>query len=72
MVAPMDFNEFDQEKVGWRVATYESLPSSVKHMHERRAYFDSHQLGKKVEGHRFPDVLNEDERQAVLEYLKTL
>ena len=39
---------------------------------ERRRYFDTTQPCKSAAGHRFPDELNETEKRAVLEYLKTI
>jgi mono/diheme cytochrome c family protein len=63
---------YDREKVGLEVTEYEAVPAEVKSPKERRTYFDSHLFGKSVQGHTFPDVLNEDEKVAVIEYLKTL
>ena len=39
---------------------------------ERRRHFDTTRPGKAARGHDFPDVLDEAEKTAVLEYLKTL
>ena len=39
---------------------------------ERFDYFDTRRFGKSAAGHLFPDALSEEEKQAVLEYLKTL
>ena len=39
---------------------------------ERRRHFDTSKPGKSAAGHTFPDMLSEEEKQAVLEYLKTL
>ena len=39
---------------------------------DRRRYFDTSKFGKKAVGHTFPDSLDESEKKAVLEYLKTL
>ncbi len=38
----------------------------------RRSYFDTRKPGKSAAGHDFPDELTEDEKTAVLEYLKTI
>ena len=63
---------YDREKVGLEVTTFNKLPKPVTAAAERRQYFQTQQLGKSAAGHRFPDALTDDEKQAVLEYLKTL
>ncbi len=65
-------NGYDQQRVGLEIAEYEALPTDVKGAKERRTYFDTRLFGKSNEGHTFPDVLNEEEKTAVMEYLKTL
>ena len=39
---------------------------------QRRRYFNTRLPGKSAAGHSYPDELTESEKQAVLEYLKTL
>ena len=39
---------------------------------QRRQFFDTTKPGKSAGGHAYPEALNESERTAVLEYLKTL
>ncbi len=63
---------YDQQNVGLEIATFDELPADVKSGRERRKYFDTTQFGKSAAGHTFPDALTDDEKQAVLEYLKTL
>lgn len=63
---------FDQLKVGLEIQTFDKVPVSAKAPSQRRRYFDTKLSGKSKDGHRFPDVLDENERNAVLEYLKTL
>ncbi len=67
-----DTNVYDQKRGGLVVEELESIPESVNSPHDRREYFDTKQFGKSSSGHNFPDVLTEEEKQAVLEYLKTL
>jgi hypothetical protein len=62
---------YDQKLVGLEIQTYKALPNSLPG-DERRQYFNTLGFGKSAEGHRFPDELTEDEKTAVLEYLKTL
>src|SRR5262249_21375794 len=64
---------YDQEKVGFDIKELSSLPASaLGSRKERRRYFDTTQEGKSAAGHRFQDKLNEDEKHALLEYLKTI
>lgn len=63
---------YDQGRAGLEITTFDSVPSDVRRAAERREYFDTTQHGKSAAGHRFPDVLTEEEKRAVLEYLKTL
>jgi hypothetical protein len=63
---------YDARKLGLEFAAFEALPSSVKTGRERRKYFDTEKFGKSAAGHTFPDALDEAEKHAVLEYLKTL
>jgi mono/diheme cytochrome c family protein len=63
---------YDQKRVGLEIMTYDRLPVPDTRPAERRQYFNTADFGKSAAGHRFPDALSEDERRAVLEYLKTL
>ena len=63
---------YDPQKLGIEFAAFDKLPSSVKTRRERRKYFDTGKFGKSAAGHTFPDALDEAEKRAVLEYLKTL
>lgn len=62
---------YDQEKVGLEVTTHDTVDRKLE-ISERRQYFDASIPGKSAAGHTFPDALSEDEKRAVLEYLKTL
>jgi mono/diheme cytochrome c family protein len=59
-----DNSDFDKEKMGWK---YERLDKK-----EGKETYDTTQQGYGNMGHTFGDVLTKEERQAVLEYLKTL
>jgi mono/diheme cytochrome c family protein/cytochrome c553 len=63
---------YDQKLVGLEVTTFDSLPSDVDSARETRKYFDTRRFGKSAAGHDFPNALSDDEKDAVLEYLKTL
>ena len=63
---------YDAERVGLEIETYEKLPREVNSAKAARWYFDTRRFGKSAAGHTFPDVLEEAEKQEMLEYLKTL
>ncbi|NBX29848.1 hypothetical protein EBR04_05265 [bacterium] len=63
---------YDESRVGLEVEELESLPDGKLLPSVRRQYFDTRKPGKSAAGHDFPDALSEDEKTAVLEYLKTL
>lgn len=63
---------YDRKKVGLEVTTFDEVPKSAKSSAELREYFNTQRTGKSAAGHFYPDELSEDEKQAVLEYLKTL
>ena len=63
---------YDRQRVGLEVETFDELPASVRRADEKRTYFDTRLPGKSAAGHTFPEALSEDEKRAVLEYLKTL
>ena len=68
---PLD-QTMDQQKVGLNVETLVQVPAAIQDPLLRRSYFDTRKPGKSRQGHDFPNQLNEDEKAAVLEYLKTL
>jgi cytochrome c553 len=63
---------YDRERVGLETTVFDAVPETVRAPAERRTYFDTTAFGKSAAGHDFPAKLNEAERQALLEYLKTL
>lgn len=63
--------ELDEHRVGLKVEELNELPSSIT-QRDRRLYFDTRAFGKSKVGHTFPDQLTEEERTAVLEYLKSI
>lgn len=65
-------DEFDSETVGFAITAHDELPAAARSLHERRQFFDNRQFGKSAAGHLFPERLTEDEKQALIEYLKTL
>ncbi len=64
-------SDYDPERVGLRFDQAERVPATDDE-HERRRWFDTTLKGKSAAGHTFPDRLTDEQRSAVLEYLKTL
>ena len=65
-------NGYDRQQVGLEFKKHRQLPDHFDDRWKRRQFFDTGQPGKSAAGHRFPEVLTTDQKQAVLEYLKTL
>jgi mono/diheme cytochrome c family protein len=63
---------YDHQRVGPVIDEYPSVPAEADLPVRRRRYFDTTLPGKSARGHDFPNVLTPTEKQAVLEYLKTL
>jgi hypothetical protein len=63
--------DYDRARVGLRVEELARAPEGLS-PRERRGYYDTSITSHDAGGHRFPDQLDEGERRAVLEYLKTL
>jgi len=63
---------YDQQKVGLEVTVFGDLPADANSGKQKRRYFDTRLFGKSAQGHLFPDALEEHEKLAVMEYLKTL
>ncbi|TWU01942.1 c-type cytochrome [Neorhodopirellula pilleata] len=64
--------DLDESKVGLTVETTDRVPLEHPDVAVRRTYFDTRRLGKSALGHSYPDMLTEAEKDAVLEYLKTM
>jgi hypothetical protein len=63
---------YDQRKVGLEITTSDRIPADAKAPAEQREYFNTRRPGKSAAGHLFPNDLTEEQKRAVLEYLKTL
>jgi mono/diheme cytochrome c family protein len=63
---------YDQARVGLDVEEFDELPTAARVPAEKRRYFDTRKFGKSAAGHLFPEELSEEQKRAVLEYLKTL
>ena len=63
---------YDRQRVGLEIEELKELPDTAESGAQKRQYFDTRTFGKGSAGHLFPSELTEDEKRAVLEYLKTL
>jgi hypothetical protein len=63
--------DYDTAKVGWKVTECEPA-SKAKSGFDRRKIYDTSLPGRGNGGHTYGDDLTETERNAVIEYLKTL
>ena len=63
---------FPPAKLGWRFEIVAEPPEPGSPPREVRKVYDTTLFGKGNGGHPFGDALNEEERRAVIEYLKTL
>jgi len=64
-------NGYDVNNVGLEIETFLTLPGSLP-VSKKRMYFDTTQFGKGATGHQYPNDLDQSQKKAVLEYLKTL
>jgi mono/diheme cytochrome c family protein len=66
-----DEADYDKKQVGWKVREVQPPDPKLPAI-ERRKVYDTTQPGRGNGGHAFGDDLTDDERWAVIEYLKTL
>ena len=68
-----DLDAYDSAKLGWTVQVLQEAPDQDKTSPiELRKVYDTTKPGRGNGGHAYGDNLSDDERRAVLEYLKTL
>lgn len=67
-----DKDEYDTVKLGWKIKVVDRPPGVNVPGVERRRTYDSTRPGLSNGGHTYGDKLSEQERLAVIEYLKTL
>lgn len=67
-----DSTDYDRDAVGWRTTTLQTGQSEPPQGVRASAIYDTTILGYGNGGHRYGDTLTADDRDALLEYLKTL
>src|SRR5262249_20346620 len=63
---------YDPAKLGWKVQVLDKGADASMSEVQRRKIYDTTQPGRGNTGHTYGDKLTDDERRAVIEYLKTL
>lgn len=63
---------YDQQRIGLDIECLIEMPSGPLSNAQRRGYFDTRRIGKSAAGHDFQEALDENEKKALLEYLKTI
>jgi mono/diheme cytochrome c family protein len=64
--------DYDAEKLGWKVQVLDRAPDESVPAYERRKVYDTREPGRGNGGHTYGDKLSEEQRRAVIEYLKTI
>lgn len=64
--------DYDHRMVGWKVIDVKDDAAEQSHPIEKRKIYDTSKPGRGNGGHTFGDNLTEEERWALIEYLKTL
>jgi hypothetical protein len=67
-----DAENYDPVHLGWRFRELETATDPKRPALERRKVYDTTQPGRSNAGHTFGDALTEEERLAIIEYLKTI
>ena len=68
-----DLDAYDAKRLGWKVEVLDAAPDPKRVAPiEYRKVYDTTKIGRGNGGHTYGDELTEDERAAVIEYLKTL
>jgi mono/diheme cytochrome c family protein len=67
-----DADAYDPVRLGWKVQELSQPPDEKLPAIERRKVYDTAQPGRSNGGHTYGDHLTDEERMAVIEYLKTL
>jgi mono/diheme cytochrome c family protein len=67
-----DVEAYDPVKLGWRIQVFAQGADPQLSPYERRKIYDTTHKGRGNGGHTFGDKFTEEERMAVIEYLKSL
>ncbi len=65
-------DDYDTQRVGWKITVLDAPPAAELPAFERRKVYDATQPGRSNAGHTFGDLFTDEQRRAVVEYVKTL
>ncbi len=68
----LDSSNFDEEALGWPWREVTVAQDEIADESERKMVYDTTYWSQSNAGHPFGDHLTDEERRAVIEYLKTL
>jgi hypothetical protein len=64
---------YDQKKLGVEATSFDKVPDEAKTGEQKRRYYQTNLRGLSNQGHQFPaQGLSDDDKRALIEYLKTL
>jgi mono/diheme cytochrome c family protein len=64
---------YDQKKLGLEITSYDKLPGKATGAEQNRQYYQTNLHGLSNQGHRYPPQgLSDQDKRALIEYLKTL
>jgi hypothetical protein len=64
--------DFDTDRLGWKITVLDAPPDPKLPGAQRRRIYDTTLPGQSNSGHTFGDDFSDEQRRAVIEYLKTL
>lgn len=67
-----DARDYDADRVGWKVTPVPTDAATPRNGADARRIYDTSQPGRSNAGHTFGDDLSDEDRRALIEYLKTL
>jgi hypothetical protein len=67
-----DKDAYDMDKLGWKTQLLAQAPGADVSPFERRKVYDTTAPGRSNSGHVYGDQLTDEDRMAIIEYLKTL
>ncbi len=67
-----DKDAYDSDNLGWKIEVFNQGADTKRPAHEQRKVYDTTLPGRSNGGHTYGDDLIDEQRRAVIEYLKTL
>lgn len=64
--------DYDKQNAGWKYTELKASPPDAASGYEKRKVYDTSKAGRSNAGHTYGDSLTDEQRRAVIEYLKQL